>query len=516
MKLFFLKQDSLYKIFTTLEKTPKNSHVEIFIEPENQFFNNPRWSKQINNILSKRFIKATFIAQNDHQRRYFEVNNINHEVKKENKIRKFLNLSYRFFFNVKKFHLHTYQSKSYSFFAIFWAEALLILIIGYGVYSLILPQTIVTVTPSYEMNEVVYNFRYMYPQDLENYPLKEKHIVIPLYTWKIEKIETSLSLDKKINTDWTIVKGTVRLVNTTNTVISLKVNTQLIDDYGVEYTTNNKVSIPRSEGKDKAGVSYVQITSKDNAENNLLVKEHAEWITMWYRFLIKNLRQSLYTKQVYAEASDGFNVKQYKQPWFILMSEIGELQKELYNTLYIKRKDYVKSDDIPMGWIFIPFENLISLTDCEYNAIGDTTKIDQLSVMSGSLICDINFSYVLKEDIIAGMRKYITDRSTNARKVINIQNNFINFFQILTGEYNAYIIPTKVNVIESYNLESDINNILPILKDQIVGKTKIEAMNVIQTFPEIEKGDITISPFWYGSITNVKSRINIKVMEHTQ
>ena len=119
MKLFFLKQDSLYKIFTTLEKTPKNSHAEIFVESENQFFNNPRWSKQINNILSKRSIKATFIAQNDQQRRYFEENNINHEVKKENKIRKFLNLSYRFFFNIKKFHLHTYQNKNYSFLAIF-------------------------------------------------------------------------------------------------------------------------------------------------------------------------------------------------------------------------------------------------------------------------------------------------------------------------------------------------------------------------------------------------------------
>ena len=72
MKLFFLKQDSLYKIFTTLEKTPKNSQIQIFVESENQFFNNPRWSKQIDGIISKRGIKATFIAQNDHQRKFFE------------------------------------------------------------------------------------------------------------------------------------------------------------------------------------------------------------------------------------------------------------------------------------------------------------------------------------------------------------------------------------------------------------------------------------------------------------
>ena len=490
--------------------------MEIFVESENQFFNNPRWSKQINNILSKRSIKATFIAQNEHQRRYFEDNNISHEVKKENKIRKFLNLIYRFFFNIKKFHLHTFQHKNYSFFAIFGAEALLILIVAYGIYSLILPQTIITITPSYEMNEVVYNFRYMYEQDIQNYPLTGKHIVIPLYTGTIPNIQATLSLDKKVNADGSIVKGTVRLINKTKSEISLKINTQLIDDYGIEYTTDSKIFIPASKAWDNAGVSYVNITSKDNIENNNLVKEHGENINMWYRFLVKNLKQSFYTKQVYAEASEWFNVKQYKQPGFILMSEIGQLQKELYNTLYDKRKDYIKSNNIPEWWIFVPFNNLITVTDCDYNAIGDTTKVDQLSIMSGSLSCNINYSYVLKEDIINGMKEYINKRSTNARKVINIQNNFINFFEILTGEYNAYIIPTKVNVIESYNLQSDINNILPILKDQIIGKTKSDAMNIVQTFPEIEKGDISISPFWYWSITSVKSRIKVKIIEQQQ
>ena len=247
MKLFFLKQDSLYKIFTTLEKTPKNSQIQIFVESENQFFNNPRWSKQIDGIISKRGIKATFIAQNDHQRKFFEDNKINHEVKKENQIRRFFNLLYRFFFNIRKFHLHTYQNKNYSFFAIFGAEILLILIAGYSIYSLILPQTTITVSPSYEMNEVVYNFRYMYPQDIANYPYTGKHIIIPLYNATVPNISTSMSLDKKVNAEGTIVKGTIRIVNTTNTALSLKINTQLIDDLGIEYTMDDKISVPSSQ-----------------------------------------------------------------------------------------------------------------------------------------------------------------------------------------------------------------------------------------------------------------------------
>jgi len=119
MKLFFLKDDSLYKIFSTLEKTPKHSEVQIFIETENQFFNNTRWSKQIDSILQKRSIKATFIAENDTQRLFFEENNINHAVKKISNGRIFLNMLYRFFFNIKKFHLSNFENKSYISAAIF-------------------------------------------------------------------------------------------------------------------------------------------------------------------------------------------------------------------------------------------------------------------------------------------------------------------------------------------------------------------------------------------------------------
>jgi hypothetical protein len=119
MKLFFLKNDSLYKIFTTLEKIPKKSHVQIFIESENQFFNNTRRAKQIDGIVRKKEIEAIFIAENKQQQKFFEENAISHDIRKQNKIREFINLLYRFFFNIKKFHLHTYKSKDYTFFAIF-------------------------------------------------------------------------------------------------------------------------------------------------------------------------------------------------------------------------------------------------------------------------------------------------------------------------------------------------------------------------------------------------------------
>lgn len=77
---------------------------------------------------------------------------------------------------------------------------------------------------------------------------------------------------------------------------------------------DDKVSIPAAQNKNNAGVAYVRITSKNSPENNELIKEHGSSIVLGHRFLIKNLRQSFYTKQIYAEASEGFDIKQYSQP----------------------------------------------------------------------------------------------------------------------------------------------------------------------------------------------------------
>ena len=517
MKLFFLKNDSLYKIFTTLEKIPKKSHVQIFIESENQFFNNNRRSKQIDWILHKREIEAIFIAENKHQQKFFEDNNINHDIKKQSKVRELINLIYWFFFNIRKFHLHTYEKKNYTFFAIFWSEVFLLIILWYFFYSLILPQTTLTITPSYQINEVVYNFRYMYPEDITNYPYTGKHIIIPLYKAAVSDVSVSLDLDKReIPTQSTILQWKVRLINTTNNPISLQQKTQLIDTNGIEFTTTSKVVIPRSQWSQQAGVSYVNIIAKDNPENNKLIEQYWKNISLWHQLLIKKLKQSTYTKQVYAEIAEWFTQNTINNTGIILFNEIGTLQKELYFEIFDKRKQYVTSKDVPEWWIFVPFNKFISVTGCQYTAAWDNNNIKELKILSWSLNCTIDFAYVKKDDVIAGIQQYINKRSTDSRKVISIQNNFISFYQILTGEYNASIIPTRVNVIESYNIQTDRNNIIPTIKSQIAWLDVTTAKKIISTYPEIEKVDISISPRWYSTITNIKSRIFIKTKKQEE
>ncbi len=511
MKLFFLKDDTLYKIFTTLEKIPKGGQVEILIESGNQFFNNPRWAKQIDSIVTKRSIHTTFIAQNDRQKNFFVENNINFELKRENKVRIFFNMLYWFFFNIKKFHLKTFQNKNYSFFAIFWLEILLLLGAWYTVYSLILPETVITLTPSYNINEIIYNFRYLYPQDFSTYPYTGKHISLQINTGSIDDVTIQTTINKNPNRGESYIKGKVRITNTLSTPLSLLENTQFVDSNGIEYVSDWKVYVPGAQWKDQAGVGYADLTSKATPENDELIKRFWDSITIWQELLIKKLWSSIHTKQVYAQSIEGFTIWRYTSTWVIDQIEIDELKKDLYNTLDAKKKTLLKSASIEEWWILLPFDNFISLQNCSYSLTGNTDIPSELESVAWSIHCDIIYGYVKKEDLVSWVTQYVTQRSTNSRKIIGIQDNIVNFFDFLTWDYNAYIIPTRINVIESYNLQADTNNILKDLKDQIAGKTKLEAWQILQTIPEIEQWVIHISPFWYDAITSVKSRIRIKI-----
>lgn len=162
MKFFFSKTDSLYKIFKTLEKIPTGRKVEIFIDPEHSLFDNERRGKQIKDILQQRNVHATFTTKKAKNREFFrsvglEVNHV-----EQRNIEKAANIFYLFLFNIKKFHLHTYESKKYIFVLIFFFEALLVGLIAWVIISLILPSATINIKSAEDTETIIYNFRY-YP-----------------------------------------------------------------------------------------------------------------------------------------------------------------------------------------------------------------------------------------------------------------------------------------------------------------------------------------------------------------
>jgi hypothetical protein len=60
MKLFFNKGDSIYKIFTTIEKIHSKKSVTISIHEENIIFNNIWFAKQLLDVLENKKIDYRF------------------------------------------------------------------------------------------------------------------------------------------------------------------------------------------------------------------------------------------------------------------------------------------------------------------------------------------------------------------------------------------------------------------------------------------------------------------------
>src|SRR5574344_614690 len=185
MKLFFLKEHSLYKIFKTIEKVPNGRTIHIYIDPEHSFFDNERWGKEIKELLQKKNINALFVTKTEKSKYFFTSLGLNVLHQEKHKIIKYLRLAYDFFFNIKKFHLQVYTKKNYIFYVVFGFEILFILVILYLLYSLILPSTRIDIIPTSQIESVIYNFRY-YPFSNSQFENETRYLSLPYYTGYID------------------------------------------------------------------------------------------------------------------------------------------------------------------------------------------------------------------------------------------------------------------------------------------------------------------------------------------
>ena len=108
MKFFFLKTDSLYKIFKTLEKVPSQKAVQIFIDPEHPFFENQWRGKQLQDLIKERNLNITFLAEKESNRKYFQQLGLQVHYEEEKPIIKMLKTLSVFLFDFKRFHLHAF------------------------------------------------------------------------------------------------------------------------------------------------------------------------------------------------------------------------------------------------------------------------------------------------------------------------------------------------------------------------------------------------------------------------
>lgn len=507
MKLFFLKSDSLYNIFKTIEKVDRQKKIEIFIESWNQFFLNERWWKQIKELLDEKEIDATFIVATQEKESFLLSIWLQTRIKKQPKIKKFFKLLYSFFFNIQYFHIYFYQKKHYLLYLIFIWEISIVLIIFYFLYSLILPSTTITVYPFLNNEPIVYNFRYMpdWYQEWNN-TIPTSWIKVTYHTGSISYTEKVAISTNDLQYLSAPAEWTIRLVNKTNAEISLVEDTELVTDDGLLFKIKEQVNIP-AQIWDSAWFVNATARARTYDQAGKIIWER--WsLKKWDKLYIKKLASSLYKKDVYAEVSKDFTT--ISESDFVSWKDKSVLSNKMNETISTKKIQIVNESVNPQKELYLPFDETITLNNISYSF----NKIQENSgyIINGEMKVDIHYTYIKPQDLQNAANQYLNERSSDTNTIITINTNNISFLTIDTWANNSYIIPTKINIVQAYDFNKDHNWLKNDMRNIAIDYKNIDTIKQkIVNFEEIANVTITNKPFRNNSIASTKSRIFINV-----
>lgn len=512
MKFFFAKTDSLYKIFKALEKIPSHRDVEIFIDPEHSLFDNERRWQQIKDIIEKNKINATFITKSKKNREYLTSIWLKVNFTKEKNIQKAINIFYLFFFNIKKFHLQTYESKKYLFILIFFFEVLLIIWILRFIISLIVPSANITLQASESSETIIYNVRY-YPNNDPASTVETRFLYVPFHTWSINykhQLSISTANSKYITnpSHWEI-----KIYNKKDQEYTIIRDTQFVTNDWLIFRAVDDFTLP--EWTEKHPSETVITVKADEYDEN--------WELIWIRWnipfktqmYIKKLEESSITKEIWAESIENFYWWDSESIWTVTDNDIEQLKQKLIDQVYAKKMTVV-GENFPISWWFLlPFETITTTT---FNNI----EIPQLSWDNSSIIVwnayvTYNYLYVLRSDLYQIFMTYVNERQSENNLTVKIDPNSLQFLKDSNTTNNneikkiwkTYSIPTQINVIQTYDFDNDSKQIIPEIKNKIAWMNVDDARNyILSTYDEIGSVKINV-PLRYDSIPIIKSRIKI-------
>jgi len=512
MKFFFAKTDSLYKIFKSLEKIPAHRNVEIFIDPEHSLFDNERRWSQIKDIIEKNQIDATFVTKNKKNRDYLESIWLKVNFEKPKHIEKTINFFYLLLFNIKKFHLHTYESKKYLFILIFFLEIILILWILRFIISLIVPSANITINPSENTETIIYNVRY-YPHNDPNSTIEKRFLYVPYYNWQLNykhELTISTANSKYISNP---SSGKIKIYNKREQEYDLVRWTQFITSDGLIFRANRDFTI--ASWTVRMPSETIITVSADEYDQN--------WELVWIRWnidfktqmLIKNLEESSLAKDIRAESIESFKWWQSEAIWTVTEKDIQQLQQKLTEQVYNKKLEIVADNFAISWWFLLPFDTITTTT---FNNIEiQESAWDNSPTIKWTAYVTYNYKYVMRDDLYQVFNTYTNERRSENNLIVKINPATIQFLKdsVTTNHDeikmngNVLTISTQVDIIQTYDFENDVKQILPEIKNKIAWMNVNDARNLIlSTYNEIWSAKIFV-PLRYDSIPVIKSRIKI-------
>ena len=512
MKFFFAKTDSLYKIFKSLEKIPAHRNVEIFIDPEHSLFDNERRWTQIKDIIEKNQIDATFVTKNKKNKDYLESIWLKVNYEKSKHIEKAINIFYLFLFNIKKFHLHTYESKKYLFVLIFLLEIVLILWILRFIISLIVPSANIIISPSENNETIIYNVRY-YPYNDPDATVETRFLYVPYYNGQLDyKHDLTISTaNSKYITNPS--SGKIKIYSKKEQDYNLVRWTQFITSDWLIFRAKNDFTIASWTIKHPSE-TIITVIADEYDEN---------WNLVWIRWnipfktsmLIKNLEESSLARDIRAESIENFQWWQAEAIWTVTDKDISQLKTKLTDQVYNKKLQIVSDNFSITGWFLLPFDTITTTT---FNNIQiQENEWEDSPTIKWTAYVTYNYKYVMREDLYQVFMTYINERRSENNLVIKINSDTIQFLKdSVTTNHDeikragdVFTISTQVEIVQTYDFSNDIKQIIPEIKNKITWMNINDARNfILSTYDEIWSVKISV-PLRYDSIPVIKSRIKI-------
>lgn len=488
--------------------------VEIFIDPEHAFFDNPRWWKQVYEIIQQRNLNVTFLADKEYNRNFLLQLGLKVQKKEERLILKGLKAFFLFLFDIKKFHLHAYNQQKYLFYMVFVFEVLIWLSIVWFLFLLLIPSTSITLKVAQQRENIIYNFRY-YPYNEQSYLWAIQQLSIPYYTWSIDYDYNLAISAENIHHIYNPSSWIVKIYNRTPNEINLKPNTRFVTGNGLVFINKDMLTIPAGS-EDSASELKAKLIATELDEQNVIMGVRGN-IPSKTKLTIKGLPESYYLHHVWAETLDDFTGWWKTSLGLISDKDHEILTQKLKEWVYSNKLNIVQSQFKEKKTLILLYDPLVKTV---FNQLNIDSKVwEKSTTLKGTAKVTFKFMYLKRDDIIRAFSEYMSQRQSDTMQLINIDPATFTFLTDINPntkqidfrrlDDKVFSLPTKVTILQWYDFQRDIKGIQSSIKNLIVGKTLEEARKIILSYPEISSVKIDLGLLGGHTIPEIKSRIHM-------
>lgn len=503
MKIQFERQDSFYKITKTIEKIPNKRKVVFFIDPDNNIFANDWRGQQFRELCESKELDYQITIANSKVRNYCDRVWLPYHYNAWSSIATSLSIIYSFFFKVRDFHYYVIHQKKYIKYIIIALEALLVLGLASYVYAILIPNATITITPSYDIEDVSYNFR-LVPQSQYQWWYTGSAISIPYYQWTLPYHRILRTPIQSIRYSAQTAKGTVKLVNKSDREYALKPYTRFISDDNLIFKTSQRVNVPAN-----AEVT-VELLADDVDDAGQIMG--TRWnIRSWTVLYIRNLTESRVRKLLVATATTDFVGGDTLARGVVTEQDIAAFDAMASKTITESVSQVIRENIKDKTVIPLMYDSLMSGVVTKISV--DAKAWEPMLEFDGTVDADIIYHYIKQEDFDRAINRYFAQRSTQSLHLVSIQPESLKMFDPIVVSTWVYSIPMTVSTFWSYNFQSDVWGILSQLTQSIAWLSKEQARQQVLSYPDISVAKISVTPFWYQTIPSIKSRIHFTIVD---